>query len=420
MVAKINVGKSLYGVLKYNQRKIEDEQGRVLCSHKMTESANGMFDICTCLSDFQSQMPKEIRTEKPIMHISLNPHPDDILSDEQLTCIAEEYMQKLGYGDQPYIVYKHEDIKRQHMHIVSLRVNEFGNKINDKFEHRRSKDITRELEQKYGLRTAEKGERLSEITLQKIDYSQGNVKRQVSNTVRELAKSYRFQSFGEFRALLSLFNLTAEEVKGEHKGTPYNGIVYSALNENGEKAGNPFKSSLFGKSVGYDVLQKKMEKDKDAWKMDKLTKNRLRAVIAEVTSDSKNQKSFEKNLLIKGISVVFRENEKERIYGVTFIDHQSKTVLNGSRLGKEFSANVFHDWFKNGNKPEIQHEIIPKPVNEIPFEDSTEITDEIPFSSLSETALGIFAPEAHGDDYEDELFKRRMRKKKKIIKKPKL
>lgn len=414
MVAKINVGSSLYGVLSYNQQKIDEEKGQVLCSHKMSESADGLFDIHTCLHDFQKQMPKEIRTEKPIIHISLNPHPDDILSDEQLAAIAQEYMEKLGYGDQPYLVYKHEDIDRHHLHIVSLRVDEFGNKLNDKFEHRRSKEITRELEQKYGLRTAEKGERQSVIPLQKVDYSQGNVKRQVSNAVRESVKTFRFQSFGEYRALLSLFNLTAEEVKGEHKGSPFNGLVYSVLNANGEKVGNPFKSSLFGKSVGYDALQKKMTTDKAHWKSDKTTKNRLRNDIQTAISQSNNRKDFEKTLAGKGIGVVFRENSERRIYGITFIDHSSKTVVNGSRLGKDLSANVFHEWFTSGSKPSVS---IPSDKPEQPFLPASS-DEEKSFSKLDtsfDNSLdfsGISLIETHGDDYEDEVFKRKMRKKK--------
>ena len=54
---------------------------------------------------------------------------------------------------------------------------------------------------------------------------------------------------------------------------------------------------------------------------------------------------FERELLRQGIGVVFRQNEAGRIYGATFIDHADKTVFNGSRLGKEFSANVFNDLF---------------------------------------------------------------------------
>jgi len=73
---------------------------------------------------FDMHLPADLKTEKPIIHISLNPHPDDVLLDSQLADIAKEYMDKLGYGNQPYIVYKHEDIARHHIHIVSIRVDD--------------------------------------------------------------------------------------------------------------------------------------------------------------------------------------------------------------------------------------------------------------------------------------------------------
>ena len=289
MVAKISVGSSLFGALSYNQNKVDEQQGKVLLSNRMFESEDGNFSIRRCMECFDMHLPADLKTEKPIIHISLNPHPDDVLSDSQLADIAKEYMDKLGYGNQPYMVYKHEDIARHHIHIVSIRVDDTGKKINDKFEHIRSKQITRELEQKYGLHPAEKKQAADRPKLKKVDYRAGDVKHQLSNTVKALASSYRFQSFTEYKALLSIYNVQAEEVKGEVNGKPYNGIVYSATNDKGEKQGNPFKSSSLGKSVGYEATG--------------------------------------------------------RIYGVTFIDHENRTVLNGSRLGKDFSANVFNDLF---------------------------------------------------------------------------
>ena len=353
MVAKIGHGTSLFGAISYNKLKVDDENGRVLFARHIIEQANGTYQIPDILHSFEPYLSANKRTEKPVIHISLNPNPKDKVTDENFIEMAQKYMDELGFGEQPYIVFKHTDIEREHIHIVSVRVKADGSCISDAYEKRRSMEICRKLEQEFNLTPADKQERQNVLPLQKVDYSRGNVKRQVANAVHELAKSYHFQSFGEYRALLSLFNLTAEEVKGEHKGKPYNGLVYSVLNEKGEKVGNPFKSSLFGKSVGYDALQKRMEKEKQTWKTDKATKNRLRADILITITESKKRKNFEKNLLKKGISVVFRENEQGRIYGVTFIDHQSMTVLNGSRLGKEFSANMFHEWFANGIKPEV-------------------------------------------------------------------
>ena len=408
MVAKIGHGTSLFGAVSYNKLKVDDENGKVLFSQNIREPKEGNYEMHDILASFEPYLSANKRTEKPIIHISLNPDPGDKVSDEGFVEIAQKYMDELGYGGQPYIVFKHTDIDRVHIHIVSVRVKEDGSCISDKYEKRRSMDICRALEQQFKLMPADRKKRQSLVPLQKVDYPQGNVKRQVANAVRELGGSYRFQSFGEFRALLSLFNLTAEEVKGEHKGVPYNGLVYSVLNENGEKIGNPFKSSLFGKSVGYDALQKKMMQDKERWRTDKATKNRLRTDILTAVSQSKNRKGFEKKLSEKGIGVVFRKNNEGRIYGITFIDHQSKTVLNGSRLGKDFSANVFHEWFANGSKPPVS-------VPDDKVEQSSEQTEK-PFTELENSFdnsldfSGISLLETHGDNYEDEVFKRKMRR----------
>jgi len=364
MVAKISVGSSLFGALAYNQNKVDEEQGKVLLSNRMFESEDGNFSIRRCMECFDMHLPADLKTEKPIIHISLNPHPDDVLSDNQLADIAKEYMDKLGYGDQPFLVYKHEDIARHHIHIVSIRVDDAGKKINDKFEHIRSKEITRELEKKYGLHPAEKKQAAECPELKKVDYQAGDVKHQLSNTVKALASSYRFQSFTEYKALLSIYNVQAEEVKGEINGKPYNGIVYSATNDKGEKQGNPFKSSSLGKSVGYEAIQRRIQKsEKDI--QDKHLKEHIRRTVGAVMKSARNREQLVTDLKAKGIDVLFRQNDAGRIYGMTFIDHESRTVLNGSRLGKEFSANVFNDLFTGsrslaGNSQQDVREYSPK------------------------------------------------------------
>lgn len=83
------------------------------------EPADGHPTIQHCIRSFEPYLAANRRTEKPVIHISLNPHPDDVLTDEQLTAIGQEYMEKMGYGNQPYIIYRHEDIGRSHIHIVS-------------------------------------------------------------------------------------------------------------------------------------------------------------------------------------------------------------------------------------------------------------------------------------------------------------
>ena len=156
MVAKISVGSSLYGALSYNGEKINKEKGRVLDTNKIFNDGSGNIDIHRAFEDFKLWIPQSTRAEKTMMHISLNPHPDDRLSEGQYAQLAHEYMEKMGFGDMPYLVVKHEDIDRHHIHIVALRVRPDGSVISDKNNFYKSKDICRELEKKYGLHPAER------------------------------------------------------------------------------------------------------------------------------------------------------------------------------------------------------------------------------------------------------------------------
>ncbi|MDR0873119.1 MAG: relaxase/mobilization nuclease domain-containing protein [Prevotellaceae bacterium] len=404
MVAKISSGNAIYATLAYNQNKVEDNHAKVIFSNKMLDPYDGVYDMAVCLRSFESRLTANQRTEKPILHISLNPDPKDKLTDEQLSSIAEEYMQKMGYEEQPYIVFKHEDIDRHHLHIVSVRVDSAGKKISDKFEHRRSMDVCRELEQKYGLIPADKKTQKEGLPLKKVEYEKGDVKHQIANVIRSVARDYLFLSFKEYKALLTLYNIGVEEVRGEIKGKEYKGLIYSALNDKGEKVGNPFKSSLFGKSVGIDALEKRMEQSAEIIK-NKHLKERSKKVISTVLYTTNNRADFEDALAKQGISVLFRENEQGRIYGATFIDHEQKCVFNGSRLGKDFSANIFNDLFNGtGNKPDKEQPFMP-------FEKSGKEQDE---SSGIGRIFDLLSPETSAaDEIEEQNLTRQMKKKRK-------
>ena len=230
MVAKINRGASLYGAVIYNQQKVNEYTARIITGNRMI--TDSLYDpdriVRQTMFAFESYLAVNRNTEKPILHISLNPTLDDNLTDSQFADLTRAYMQKMSYGNQPYIVYLHEDIDRRHIHIVSTCVNENGEKIDDAYEWNRSMKACRELEQMFGLKQiADKRRELLEPYLRKADYTRGDVKQQVSNILKSVFTSYRFQSFGEYSAMLSCFNIEAKQVKGEFDGKPYSGIIYT-------------------------------------------------------------------------------------------------------------------------------------------------------------------------------------------------
>ena len=289
-------------------------------------------------------------------------------------------------------------------------MDENGRPLNDRVEHRRSKHITRELEKKYNLHPAEKKERTERPELKKVDYAAGDVKHQIGNTVKAACYGYRFQSFGEYRALLAAYNVCAEEVKGEVNGRSYQGIVYSAMNGKGEKVGNPVKASRIGKSVGYEAVRCRMEKSGEAIKNGKL-KERTRKIVAAAMRTARTRLEFEQELKRQGIDVVFRQNDSGRIYGVTFIDHDSRVVLNGSRLGKEYSANVFNDLYSDERKTGIRQEQQPTHQEQPDFASKETLVSGV--ASVVGAFGGLFGGASGGDEPQDTASQKRKKKKKK-------
>lgn len=348
MVAKISIGSSLYGALAYNGEKINEAKGRILGSNKIVIPPDGQARIARMVEDFKSFMPKMGRTKKPVLHISLNPHPEDRLTDQDFEILAREYMKKLGFGDQPFVIYKHEDIDRHHIHIVTVNVNEQGKRLNQAFLFRRSKAITNELEEKYGLHKAQR-ERVSPDTpIKKLDPS-GDIKRQVQNTVKLIGMRYKFQTLGEYNAVLSLYNIRCEPTDGRVNGREYHGLVYFAMNDNGEIISTPLKASRLGKFASRAAVEGRFERAKQ-----NIDVKPTKRVVASVIAESSGKDDFISRLKDKSIDLVLRYNENGRIYGVTFVDHNTQIVLNGSRLGPQFSANAFERWFNgDGEKPMV-------------------------------------------------------------------
>ena len=437
MVAKITIGSGLFGAIKYNADKVNEGKGQLLDTNKIFNDGTGKVDIAQALHDFERHMPLQMRTEKPVIHVSLNPHPDDILTDKELTEMAHEYMQRMGYGDQPYIIVKHEDIDRHHLHIISVRVDEQGKRINSDFTHKRSLAIVQDFERRYNLHKGEKRESKQQNSLHPVNPDTGDIKKQVGNTVKAVFCDYQFQTIGELRALLSLYNLTVDEVRGNVKGEDYNGLVYSVIDANGNKVGNPFKSSLFGKTVGYEALLRKAAFSKNNIKEKNLTEP-TRKTLEYALRRTYDKDELMEILKEKGIDCVFRYTDEGRLYGATFIDHRTHCVLNGSRMGKEFSANALD---KHLNTPiEEQHLFREHEGNEQErYHDSDTDTDssqgqtqqssddsgtEYSYSASGTAsfldALDFLNTDNPVTDAEEEAFRRKLQRKKKKRRGPRL
>ena len=418
MIAKISAAENLGGALGYNFKKVEKGKASILLAAELYQSKEGRYTMEEVFADMESLIPKKCRTKKTVFHCSLNPHPDEKLSDETLTQIAKEYMEALGYGNQPYIVFKHNDISREHIHIVSLRVDSKGRKINDRFEKRRSKQITDALERKYNLIHSSKvSEHAAETP--KVDIDRGNIKEQVASVLRMVLKHYKFCSLGELNAILSRYHLAVEEVKTEFRGKKYDGLVYVPTDDKGDKVGTPIHASDIGRGVGYTAVQNRMQKSKQTIKP--LIPSVRNKVLQAMRTSPQTEKDLRQRLEEQSLRVVIRKNDNGRIYGITFIDDEPGVAFNGSRLGKGYAANVFNGYFFNPtNNPFLDEALYGNPSVRLeqsatvqPLQSNAEEGDNL-IDELIEDIVGDTFGITGNDDWKEAAWQRKLRKLNKV------
>ena len=418
MIAKISSSANLAGALGYNFKKVDTGGASVLLAGGLYEPPGATYTLHEVLSDMQALIPSKCRTKNLVFHCSLNPHPKEKLTDENLIRIAQEYMQALGYGSQPYIVFKHHDTEREHIHIVSLRVNSAGEKINDKFENRRSKRITDHLEHKYGLipSTPSKEQRTNAPTSQE-NLTSDNIRSEIAQTLRGILTHYHFCSLGEFKAIIGGYQLTVEEVKNSYRGREYNGIVYAPTDEAGNKLCPPLHASKVGRGVGYTALQSKMRQSKQRIKPF-LPEIRQR-VLAVMRTSPRTEEELLASLEKSGLRCLIRKSEGGRIYGITFIDDNLGIALNGSRLGKGYAANRFEAYF---SAPESNRFLDEKLYGHLssPWEAPKDLPQSIPLlteegdnpmEAVLDELIGDTPLTTGNDDWKEASWQRKLRRR---------
>ena len=419
MIAKISATENLGGALGYNFKKVEKGEASILLAAELYQDKEGTYTMAEVFADMQALIPEKCRTKKTVFHCSLNPHPDEKLSNETLMQIAKEYMEALGYGKQPYIVFKHNDIAREHIHIVSLRIDGEGKKINDKFEKRRSKQITDALERKYSLIPSSKVTDREMKEVSKIDTTKGNIKEQVAEMLLSVLKHYEFCSLGELNAILSVYNLAVEEVKTEFRGKKYEGLVYVPTDDKGDKVSSPIHASDIGRGVGYTAVQNKMQKSKQAIKpLRSIIRYR---VLQTMRTSPKTEEELRQRLEEQGLRVFIRKNESGRIYGITFIDDEQGVALNGSRLGKGYTANVFNAYLSNPtHNPFLDETLYGSPSARLeqsatvqPLQSNAEEGDNL-IDELIKDMVGDSFVSTGNDDWKEAAWQRKLRRQSKV------
>lgn len=420
MVAKITTPKSIEAAINYNEKKVQ--KGNAVCLH----AANYLKDAKEMnfyqkLNGFERLNSLNERATTKSLHVSLNFDPSEKLSESKLLQIASDYMQKIGFGEQPYLIYKHEDAGHPHIHIVSTTIKPDGSRINThNIGRNQSEKARKEIEQTYGLIKAERQQQLTKpgikaVDIEKAIYGKSETKRSISNVVSAIFSQYKFTSLPEFNAALKHFNVVADRGKEEGRIYKNRGLVYRILDASGNKVGVPIKASSIGCKPILTNLEKKFadnEKAKESLKL--FVKIKLDDCLSQSPSTIKE---LMEQLKQKSIYTLLRQNAEGRLYGITFVDNQNKVVFNGSDLGKGYSAAALQSRLTTGIEKSQKHDetkggssggSIQKEMTQQKLHDKT-----IPITTKTESLLDVLlSTKEQYDNIPNSLLKKKRKKKK--------
>ncbi len=343
MVAVIGIGKSIRRAFLYNENKVQSEDASLL------KVSNMPSEKCAECPDLRLKMLLKLTSTRPdvktnTVHISLNFSPEERLTDDKMRQIATDYMEKIGFGKQPYLVYRHKDSSHEHMHIVTTNITYDGERISlHNIGSQRSEPARKEIETKYRLVRAEDQKKqpfeLKPADFGKVQYGRLPTKRAISAVLAQVLEQYKYTSIAELNAVLSLYNVRVDPGEEGSRLLTHDGLQYRVLDQNGQPVGKPVKASSFYNQPTLKNLLKRFLKNNITRQLHKKT---LAAAVLFTLKSKRPSSLKELSDLLKrdDIRLIPRIGKEGVIYGITYIDMKNKTVFNGRDLGKEFAAKA--------------------------------------------------------------------------------
>jgi hypothetical protein len=345
MVAVVHQSSSVRNVLNYNEHKVKDGVAVCLEASGFIKEPSDL-NFFEKLRRFGKLTELNQRTQVNSLHISLNFDPSETLSDDLLREIAAAYMDKIGFGEQPWLLYKHSDAGHPHVHLITTNIKPDGKAITlHNLAKVKSKAARLEIEKEFGLVAAEGSKqnevfRLKPVNAAKIEYGKTETKRAIGNVLNKVIAEYQFASVPELNAVLGLYNIVADTGGEGSRIAAHEGLVFRVLDEHGEKIGTPIKASLFHSQPTLKNLKLKFADKKG--KKESLRPRLKNALDMALLSDRIDLASLQATLKKEGIDMVIRQNADMVIYGITYVDHRynQKVVFNGRDVGKAYGAKA--------------------------------------------------------------------------------
>jgi len=396
MVARIAITRSTAKVLTYNEEKVSRGKAEFIHAGNFLEDKTDL-NYAGKLRRFQQLNELNARSQAKMLHATLNFQPGEDLSNEQLSSIADRYMNGLGMSDQPYLVYRHEDANHPHIHIVSSLIRPDGSRIRDSYMGTRLSEPTRKaIEKEFHLQPARRQSKSPVLTpdqVQKINpESETPVTQSIDRVVGMVTLHYNFTNRHEFNAILRGYNLTSETGSPGSKTHRHQGVYYTALDDHGNKISPPVMASQLSSRPTSAKLNEKFRQSRSAradslesvrhrldWILDQQPPT-LRAAVSQLQRD--------------GIEVVTPPANGRNPHEQIYVDHRAQIAISGEALGPSYTtagiAKAIH--------PQKQQSHNRQAPQQSP--DSSQFNNNVPqlLSSLMHVSLDDEGPNQLGKD----------------------
>ncbi|HEV2478059.1 MAG TPA: relaxase/mobilization nuclease domain-containing protein, partial [Puia sp.] len=336
MRAKIDMYQGMNYLVNYNEEKITNHEAECLYAGNFLKDATDL-SLKEKKARFADLIELNPQTIRPATTLVAEFAPGERLPASDLIDIARDLMEGVGFGGQPYLVYRHDDTHHLHIHIISTKITSSGDLIPESFiGATKLQPTARLLEKKYNLALESPDGQPRHNPREKIQYGKTATWQAVSDTLRYVLENYRYRSVPELNAALRLYNLT---VKGGAPGTrlhEHGGLIYQVLDEQGKPRNHPMKASKLPFKPTLKNLEPKFAAN-NTLSADEIsyTRHTLEDILNKKPATTER---FLDQLRRNRLAAVPAYSPKGEITNLYFIDLSSKTVLPAADLGSSYTA----------------------------------------------------------------------------------
>jgi Relaxase/Mobilisation nuclease domain len=355
MVAKIMSSRSAGNAIMYNEEKLKEGRAECLDARNFLKEVSHLTvdDKIRCF-ERRLELNEKVTT---IQHITLNFDPADNLPSDKMKEIAGKYMEEIGFGRQPYLVYRHNDAGHPHCHIVTTHVRSDGQPIPMyNIGKGLSEKARKHLESKYDLTTAEKKRELRTLPEKpaqsqkpdrphnqdrpqkqdrpqnlRIKYGEKSTAKAISDVLNHVVPNYKYTSLKELNTVLRQYNVEAYRGNPDSKLFNNRGLLYRVLDDRGKYVGVPVKASFFDSKPTLNNLQLKFVQNLTEKQQN--TRRTLTNVQYQMVGSKDNLQNVIQNLSRDGISMVIDLHKDGSCKDVSYIDRITKCIFSGEELG---------------------------------------------------------------------------------------